>query len=62
MVLEMLRGVPPGVLAARERIPEPELYRLRDAALAAAEAALAGDVDGADDGALAEAIARMGRG
>jgi hypothetical protein len=41
VVLEMLRGVPPGVLAARERIPEPELYRMRDAALAAAAAALA---------------------
>ncbi|WP_437280871.1 TauD/TfdA family dioxygenase [Sorangium sp. So ce375] len=62
LILEMLRGVPPGVLAARERIPEPELYRLRDAALAAAEEALAGDVEGADDGALAEAIARMSRG
>ncbi|AUX30260.1 MULTISPECIES: TauD/TfdA family dioxygenase [Sorangium] len=65
VVLEMLRGVPPGVLAARERIPEPELYRLRDAALAAAEAALAAGAEGAegaDDGALAEAMARMGRG
>lgn len=65
LVLEMLRGVPPGVLAARERIPEPQLYRLRDAALAAAEAALAGGAEGAsaaDDGALAEAIARMGWG
>ncbi|WP_437638170.1 TauD/TfdA family dioxygenase [Sorangium sp. So ce854] len=58
-ILEMLRGVPPGVLAARERIPEPELYRLRDVALAAAEAALAGEAGGADDGALAEAIAWM---
>ncbi|MGK4006505.1 TauD/TfdA family dioxygenase [Sorangium sp. So ce1036] len=62
LVLEMLRGVPPGVLAARERIPEPQLYRLRDAALAAAEAALAGGVEGAEDGALVEAIARMDRG
>jgi hypothetical protein len=43
VVLEMLRGVPPGVLAARERIPEPVLYRMREAALAAAEAALAAD-------------------
>jgi hypothetical protein len=41
VVLEMLRGVPPGLLSARERIPEPELYRMRDAALAAAERALA---------------------
>ncbi|WP_437488901.1 TauD/TfdA family dioxygenase [Sorangium sp. So ce1014] len=65
LVLEMLRGVPPGVLAARERIPEPALYRLRDAALAAAESALSGDAEGAegaDDGALGEAIARMSRG
>ncbi|WP_437908307.1 TauD/TfdA family dioxygenase [Sorangium sp. So ce327] len=62
LVLEMLRGVPPGVLAARERIPEPELYRLRDAALAAAEEALSGDAEGADDGALGEAIVRMSRG
>ncbi|WP_437667465.1 TauD/TfdA family dioxygenase [Sorangium sp. So ce1182] len=62
LVLEMLRGVPPGVLAARERIPEPQLYRLRDAALAAAEEALARDAEGAEDGALAEAIARMSRG
>ncbi|AGP35085.1 hypothetical protein SCE1572_11520 [Sorangium cellulosum So0157-2] len=44
VILEMLRGVPPGGLAARERIPEPGLYRLRDAALAAAESALAGEV------------------
>jgi gamma-butyrobetaine dioxygenase len=47
VVLEMLRGVPPGVLAAREGIPEPDLYRMRDAALAAAEEALL-----AADGAL----------
>jgi hypothetical protein len=40
VVLEMLRGVPPGRIAAREGIPEPELYRMRDAALAAAAGAL----------------------
>ncbi|APR84348.1 Hypothetical protein A7982_09697 [Minicystis rosea] len=50
LVLEMLRGYPPGILAARERIPEPELYRMRDAALAAAAAALAVDpLPGNDD-------------
>lgn len=43
VVLEMLRGTPPGVLAAREQIPEPTLYRMREAALAAAEAALSGE-------------------
>jgi hypothetical protein len=49
VVLEMLRGVPPGVLARREGIPEPELYRMRDAALAAAEAALGGALPAGDD-------------
>ncbi|MFT3774227.1 MAG: TauD/TfdA family dioxygenase [Minicystis sp.] len=50
IVLEMLRGVPPGVLAVREQIPEPELYRMRDAAIAAAEGALgAGPLPGSDD-------------
>lgn len=43
LVLEMLRGVPPGSIARRERIPEPELYRWRDAALAAALVPLAPD-------------------
>lgn len=33
VVLEMLRGVPPGVLAAREGIAEAELYRWREEAL-----------------------------
>ncbi len=56
VVLEMLRGVPPGVLAARERIAEPELYRLRDEALAAAEAALAGELPAGDE-AMARALA-----
>jgi hypothetical protein len=50
IVLEMLRGVPPGVLSARERIAEPELYRMRDAALAAAEKALgAATAPGSDE-------------
>lgn len=59
LVLEMLRGVPPGVLAARERIPEPLLYRLRDTALAAAEEALTGEVDEAGDRALLDALSRL---
>jgi len=40
VVMAMLRGVPPGVLAAREGIPEPELYRMRDVAMLGAERAL----------------------
>jgi hypothetical protein len=56
VVLEMLRGVPPGVLAARERIAEPELYRMRDAALAAAAGALAGAALPAGDDEMAEAL------
>ena len=36
IVLELLRGVPAGVLSAREGVPEPVLYRWRDAALQAA--------------------------
>lgn len=42
IVLEMLRGTSPGVLARRHGVPEPELYRWRDAVLRAAEEALAG--------------------
>lgn len=41
IVLEMLRGVPPGVLAQRYGVPEPMLYQWRDAAIAAMNAALA---------------------
>jgi len=33
VVLELLRGVPPGVLSAREGVAEPEIYRWRDAVL-----------------------------
>jgi len=40
VVLELLRGVAPGILAAREKIPEAVLYRWREAALAAAGRAL----------------------
>jgi hypothetical protein len=50
VVLEMLRGVPPGRIAARDGIPEPELYRMRDAALAAATGALAAEaLPGSDE-------------
>lgn len=41
MVMAMLRGAAPGVLAARFRIPEPTLYVWRDEALRAAKEALA---------------------
>lgn len=40
LVLALLRGVPPGHLAARSGLPEPALYRLCEAALAAAGDAL----------------------
>jgi gamma-butyrobetaine dioxygenase len=36
VVLEMLRGTPPGQLARRLRVPEDELYRWREALLGAA--------------------------
>lgn len=42
IVLEMLRGVPPGVLAQRYSIPEPTLYAWRDEALSGMDAALSG--------------------
>jgi hypothetical protein len=41
VVLELLRGVPPGVLSAREGVGEPELYRWRDAVLRGGAADLA---------------------
>jgi gamma-butyrobetaine dioxygenase len=44
-VIDMLRGVPPGVIAARERIAEAELYRMREKALAGLDAALAGETE-----------------
>jgi hypothetical protein len=40
VVLELLRGVPPGVLSLREGISEPQLYSWRDAALGTALRAL----------------------
>jgi gamma-butyrobetaine dioxygenase len=43
LVLELLRGVPPGVLSARERVTEAEIYRWRDAFLRGGAASLAGD-------------------
>lgn len=45
VVMELLRGVPAGVLSTREQVAEPELYRWRDAALAGAATRLseAGD-------------------
>jgi hypothetical protein len=41
IVLELLRGVPPGLLSAREGVSEPELYRWRDAVLRGGAADLA---------------------
>jgi gamma-butyrobetaine dioxygenase len=43
VVLELLRGVPPGVLSAREGVPEAEIYRWRDAVLRGGAASLAED-------------------
>jgi hypothetical protein len=43
VVLELLRGVPPGVLSAREGVSEPEIYRWRDAVLRGAATGLAED-------------------
>jgi hypothetical protein len=43
LVLAMLGGAAPGALAAREQLDEPDLYRWRDRALAAALAALEDD-------------------
>jgi hypothetical protein len=40
VVLEMLRGVAPGALAAREAVSEPQLYEWRDTALRGALGAL----------------------
>jgi gamma-butyrobetaine dioxygenase len=43
IVLELLRGVPPGVLSTREGVPEAEIYRWRDAVLRGGAASLAED-------------------
>ena len=40
IVLEMLRGIPPGMLAQKYKIPEPMLYKWRDAAIAAMDRVL----------------------
>lgn len=56
VVFEMLRGVPPGVLAARERVPEAELYAWRDAAVRGAAEALAAVDPVRDDAALRAAL------
>lgn len=40
VVLSMLQGVPPGLLAHHEGVPEPVLYQWRDAAVSAAMSAL----------------------
>jgi gamma-butyrobetaine dioxygenase len=65
VVLDLLRGVPAGVLSAREGVPEPELYHWRSAALSAGLAALAAGPDHADDrdarAALAQLTARARR-
>ena len=59
VVLDLLRGVPAGVLAARECVPEPELYRWRTAALSAALGALAAEPDHADDRKVRAALAQL---
>jgi hypothetical protein len=41
VVLELLRGVPPGLISAREGVPEAEIYRWRDAVLRGGAASLA---------------------
>lgn len=48
IVLEMLRGASPGVLAHRHGVHEPELYRWRDAVMRAAEHALTERADAAE--------------
>ena len=50
VVLALLRGVPAGVLSAREQVPEPEIYRWRDAVLRGATLALSKDAPPGDDG------------
>ena len=61
VVLELLRGVPPGVLSAREGVGEPEIYRWRDAVLRGAGSGLAEDAvtPGAGDSGPQEWLARL---
>ena len=65
VVLDLLRGVPAGVLSAREGVPESQLYRWRSLALSAGLTALAAEPDHADDrdaqAALAQLTARARR-
>ena len=58
IVLELLRGVPAGVLSAREGVPEPELYDWRSTAFSAALASLASPSD-PEDRELRAALARV---
>jgi hypothetical protein len=51
VVIEMLGGAPPGMLAAREGVPEPELYAWREQAIRGARRALT-------DGGAAEDVTR----
>jgi hypothetical protein len=46
VVLELVRGVPAGLLSRREGVPEDQLYAWRDAALGSALEALEGSSKG----------------
>ena len=59
VMLDLVRGVPAGVLSAREGIPEPELYRWRSRALSAALVALAEESDAPEDHELRTALAGL---
>jgi hypothetical protein len=61
LVIDMLGGVPPGLLARRHDIPEPELYRLRDRAIAAARAALLPGAADDDNDVARRALAALRR-
>jgi hypothetical protein len=61
VVLDLLQGVPPGVVSAREGTPEPRLYSWRDAALAAALQALGENAESAGDEALRAVLADLRR-
>ncbi len=59
VVLELLRGVPAGVLSAREGVAEPELYRWRDAFLKGAATGLAAADAASPDAAPAAWLDRL---
>jgi hypothetical protein len=61
LVVDMLGGVPPGLLARRHGVAEPDLYRLRDRAIAAARAALLPDATDDHDDAARRALAALRR-